>query len=273
MVKMISLNLRSLLGTKRLGVPPLALAAIMIVSCMLTVWFFDSRDYDWRGQPRPYTYMKLTASNNVVLHTVKTTPRNIALKAINTNVTKTKDYGINGGFFYNGDLLSLAVINNKPVKGKPGDYGTGWYNTDRPRGTLVWDDAAELFTVQIVEESDQVRVVDRSRFWAQGGVSMGLLNEAGWEKQATAEEMPAQDEERLRSGMVYDTDKNVWLVVTSTPCTVKEFRNAVKEMIAKDKLIDGIFLDGDGSSQLKVGRHELPGDKRPVYQMITLVNK
>lgn len=270
---MIPLNLRSLIRAKSLDVPPLVLAVVMLVSCTLTVWFFYPRDHGWRGQSKPYTYMKLTDSNNVVLHAVKTTARNIALKAIDTNVTKTKDYGINGGFFYNGDLLSLAVINNKPIKGKPGDYGTGWYNTDRPKGTLVWDDAAELFTIQIVEESDQVRVTDRSRFWAQGGVSMGLLNETGWEKQASAEEMPAMDENHLRSGMVYDSDKNVWLVVTSTPCTVKAFRSAIKELVAKDKLVDGIFLDGDGSSQLKIGKHELPGDKRPVYQMITLVNK
>lgn len=223
--------------------------------------------------PQVYSYFRLAAFNKIELHAIRTSPDNIALKAIATNVTKTQDTGINGGFFYNSDILSLAVVNNKPVKGVPGDYGTGWYNTDRPKGTLVWDAAANMFTIQVVEESDQINVSDRSRFWAQGGVSMGLLNEHGWERQAIAEEMPAMDEKRLRSAMAYDTDRNVWLIVTPTPCTIPDFREAIKEQIAKGKLTDGIFLDGDGSSQLKAGKVALAGDSRSVYQMITLVRK
>lgn len=257
-------------GTDKPG--PFILAAVVMFAFILTLILLLPRIRQ-PAAPKPYEFQKLKATNGVVLHTIRTSPRNIALKAISANVTETGDYGINGGFFYNGDLLSLAVVNNKPVKGVPGDYGTGWYNTDRPKGTLVWDDAAELFTVQVAEESDQLRVSDRNRFWAQGGVSMGLLNETGWEKQANAEGMPAMDENRLRSGMVYDTDRSVFLIVTPTPCTVKAFRDAVREKVAGGRLVDGVFLDGDGSSQLKAGKQELAGDKRPVYQMIALIRR
>lgn len=253
---------------------PLLLAAVVMVSFAATVWIGIALSRgDTKREYKAYSYYKLTASNKIVLHALRTTPDNIVLKAIAENVTRTGETGINGGFFYNGDILSLAVMNNKPVKGVPGDYGTGWYNTDRPRGTLVWDAAAGMFSVQVVEESDQINVSDRSRFWAQGGVSMGLLNEPGWEQQAIAEEMPAMDEERMRSAMAYDADRNVWLIVTPTPCTIPAFREAIKERIAKGKLMDGIFLDGDGSSQLKAGKTALAGDSRPVYQMIALIRK
>lgn len=257
---------------EQIRVRPLHLLAVTFLSFAATILICMPRTGPER-EAAAYSYYQMAATNKVELHAIRTTPDNISLKAIAANVTQTGDTGINGGFFYNGDILSLAVVNNKPVKGVPGDYGTGWYNTDRPRGTLVWDAAADMFTIQVVEESDQINVTDRTRFWAQGGVSMGLLNEAGWEKQAMDEEMPAMDEPHLRTAMAYDTDRNVWLIVTPTPCTIPEFRAAVKEKIAKGKLVDGIFLDGDGSSQLKSGRVELPGDSRPVYQMIALIRK
>lgn len=253
--------------------PLFMLAVVMLFSFAVTVWWFAPPDRSTAGlrSVQPYSYKKLLATNGVELHAISTRPDNIGLKAIQANVTDTADNGINGGFFWEGQLLSISVINDKPVKGAPGDYGSGWYNTDRARGTLVWDAAAGRFSVQVAEAADELKVTDRSRYWAQGGVSMGLANENAWQAQALSEEFPAMEEKRLRSGMVYDTDGKVWLLVTTTPCTGTAFRDAVKEKVSPGKLADGIFLDGDGSSQLRLGKLRLVGDRRPVYQMITLL--
>lgn len=250
-------------------VSPALLAAVMLLTFSATVWLHAPNPAQEQAA-RPYQYKELVASNGVRLHVIATDPQNIGLKAIDTNVTATPDNGINGGFFWQGELLSIAVINDKPVKGVPGDYGSGWYNIDRPRGTLVWDGRTGRFSVQVTDRSEDLAVTDRSYYWAQGGVSMGLRNESGWKEQALKEEFPVMEDPRLRSGMVYDTDGKVWLLVTTTPCTGPGFRDAVKERVAPGKLVDGIFLDGDGSSQLQLKKLKLAGDQRAVFQMITL---
>ncbi|MEC0228741.1 hypothetical protein [Paenibacillus alba] len=220
----------------------------------------------------PYSSYSITqASNGVTIHSIRTPPENIGLKAITSNVVDTKINGINGGFFWEGYLLSIAVINDHPVKGQQGDYGSGWFNIDRKRGTLVWDEKAQTFTIQVVENAEDLKVMDRNHYWAQGGVSMGLQNPDGWAAQAVSEEMPVIDEKRMRSGIVYDHNNNVYLIVSPTPCTGEQFRAAVLEQVGNGQLVDGLFLDGDGSSQLRVADYTLPGDHRDVFQMIALL--
>lgn len=141
-------------------------------------------------KPHAYTYSKLDATNGVELHVLKTRPENIALKAIDKNVTETGLYGINGGFFYNGDMLSITVTNHLPAKGEANDYGTGWYITDVPRGTLIWDEALRAFHVQIVKHAGELKVTDRNHYWAQGGVSMKLGDSMGWEAQMIPKKCP-----------------------------------------------------------------------------------
>ncbi|MCZ8522726.1 MULTISPECIES: phosphodiester glycosidase family protein [Paenibacillus] len=222
---------------------------------------------------RHYTYSTYRAASGVKLHAMRTDPDNIELKHIRSNVTSTEEFGINGGFFWNGDLLSIAVINDKPIRGIPHEYGSGWTNIDYPKGTLVWDEAARSFSVQVVEGANQLQVTDRSRYWAQGGVSMSLGAGALWQAQARKEDMPAMKEARLRSGAVYDKENNLWLIVSDKPCTVAEFRSAVLEVIAPGLVVDGIFLDGDGSSQMRNRQVALKGDSREVYQMMALRHK
>lgn len=242
---------------------------LFLLSLVITL-FVGSTDREVR---KDYTYMKVKTAGNLQLHIIKTSPWNIGLKAIDTNVTKTQDFGINGGFFWQGYLLSVAVMNDIPVKFKPDDYGSGWFNIDRKRGTLVWDGDARRFSVQVVETAKELVVQNRSNYWAQGGVSMGYQNETGWTAQASAEEMPVMEEPRMRSGMVFDKNNEVWLIVTPTLSTVEQFRNAVRDTVGKELIVDGIFLDGDGSSQLKLPNAMLAGDHRQVYQMITLLSE
>ncbi|MNL72501.1 hypothetical protein D3C87_1978230 [compost metagenome] len=73
----------------------------------------------------------------------------------------------------------------------------------------------------------------------------------------------------MRSGLVYDEAGKLWLIVTPTRCTAEEFRTAVLQTVP-GKGREGIFLDGDGSSQMNADEAILTGDSRPVVQMIAV---
>jgi len=220
-----------------------------------------------------YWYGKVTATNKVVLHYIKTSPKNIKLNVLNKNVTSGTDYGINAGFFYGKDLLSIAVMDDVPVNGKRGGYGSGWENAKYPRGTLVWDGKQSKYSVQVVNNAGELTVSDRNNYWAQGGISMNLKDDTHWKAQAQKENMPNMTGKVYRTGLVYNTGLNIWLIVTQTPCTAEEFRKAIKEKIGSGTLVDGIFLDGSGSSQMKCKEISLRGDGRSVVQTFNLKNK
>ncbi|MEK3868449.1 hypothetical protein NYE76_00640 [Paenibacillus sp. FSL M7-0831] len=221
--------------------------------------------------PHAYAYYETTADNGVKLHALSASPEHIELQAVDRPLGDYRVYGINGGFFYNDAVLSIAVNDDRPVQGAAGDYGSGWFNAKYARGTLVWDAAAGRFSVQVVSAAAELTVTNRSRYFAQGGVSMKLQDDAGWRAAAVdAEHLPYPDEERLRSGLVYDNTGQLWLIVTPTRCTAEAFRAAVKETIAPSSAVDGIFLDGDGSSQLNAAEVKLHGDTRDLRQIIAI---
>jgi hypothetical protein len=221
--------------------------------------------------PHHYTYGKTVASNGMELHYLRTRPSNLKPEIINDNVTSTRYYGINGGFFYQNDLLSIAVVNDVPVNETAGSYGGGKANVKYARGTLVWDGSTDKLSVQVASEASELIVTDRSQYWAQGGISMSLLLGDRWKEQAAAENAPYADEKRLRSAAVYDLQGDVYLIVSTTEGTLAAFREAVVGSIGVDKLQDGIFLDGDGSSQLQSREADLKGDGRPVVQMLRIL--
>ncbi|WP_258171010.1 phosphodiester glycosidase family protein [Paenibacillus sp. R14(2021)] len=221
--------------------------------------------------PHAYTYGDAAASNGMELHYLLTRPSNVSLASIHTNVAAGPYYGVNGGFFYEEGLLSIAEVNGKPVNAAPGVYGAGDHNAKYTRGTLVWDGAADKLSVQTVGQADELKVADRAHFWAQGGISMSLDRDDLWQQRVTEEHAPNADDSRLRSGAVYDADGSLYLIVSTTKGTLAEFRSAVKEKIGAGRLVNGIFLDGDGSSQLRSREVRLSGDGRPVVQMMRLL--
>lgn len=216
-----------------------------------------------------YEYASFTADSNIPLHVIRAEPRHIGLRMIDNNVTATGIVGVNGGFFWQKQLLSIAVQDDRPVMGKPGASGTGWFNAKYARGTLVYDGQTGGLSVQVASDASQLKVTDRSDYWAQGGISLSLQDDANWRKQADVEAMPVPDEFRLRSAMAYGAD-GVYLIVTDIRCTAEDFRAAIQQYgrSLPEPLLDGIFLDGDGSSQLLTREAKLPGDGRPVLQMI-----
>jgi len=216
-----------------------------------------------------YTYVREEAEG-IVMHALVTEPSKVTLEAVRGNIANSIYYGVNGGFFYNGMLLSMAVINDQPVGGKPDTYGSGNSNVKYARGTLVWDGAADQLSVQVVSNAADLKVTDRSHYWAQGGISMRPHDAAGWRQQVDAEQAPFPDDKRLRTAAVYDKDGKLYLIVSQTKTTLAIFRQAILE--AYGEMEDGIFLDGDGSSQLRAFEATLPGDGRPVEQMIRLKN-
>ncbi|WP_308639464.1 hypothetical protein [Paenibacillus silvisoli] len=165
----------------------------------------------------------------------------------------------------------MAIVNGNPVAGANGEYGSGFENTKYARGTLVWDGAANKLSVQTISGASELQVTDRSKFWAQGGISMLLGRDDEWLAEAERQHAPYMDDERLRSAAVYDKDGSIYLVVSSSKGTLADFRAAIIECVGNGRLADGIFLDGDGSSQLQLAEAVLPGDRRPVVQMIRIV--
>lgn len=169
--------------------------------------------------------------------------------------------GINGGFFWEDQLLSIAVMDGEPANGSPNEYGSGWFNVKYDRGTMVYDRVTKKVDVQRVAGADDLQITDETKYWAQGGVSMNLTDENRWYNVAINEEgLPFPGDKRLRSAMAYDTSGEIYLIVSSTKCTAEQFRTAIKSNVAVGKLHEAIFLDGDGSSQLLAGNIKLKGD-------------
>ncbi len=247
---------------------------ILAIILYLMIQSLTSRDAIYEGDIQAvsqYDYNQYNSGNGFVIHVLKTKPANIKLEAIHNNVTLAHKTGINGGFFYQNDLLSIALYNGTAVNGHASEYGSGGENTKYARGTLVWDGLANELSVQVVQQASDLKVKDYTRFWAQGGISMNLQDDQSWLQQAKQEEAPFMDSARLRSGIVFDKAGMVYLIVSETKGTTEQFRTAIKEVLADAELQDGIFLDGDGSSQLLAKERALPGDSRAIVQMIRIV--
>jgi hypothetical protein len=236
---------------------------ILVLGCVY-VWQFGKD-----GIPTGTKYFQIAADNGVVLHVLQTKPSNISLHSINNNVVQSGKEGINGGFFWEDQLLSIAVMDGIPANGNPKEYGSGWFNVKYVRGTIVYDRVTGMVDVQKATSVDDLHMTDPTKYWAQGGVSMNLKDESRWHNIAVEEErLPFPDDERLRSAMAYDDFGEIYLIVTSTKCTAEQFRTAIKRGVAVENLNEAIFLDGDGSSQLLAGNVKLEGDARTVVQMI-----
>ncbi len=221
--------------------------------------------------PRQYTYASLLASNGMELHVIATLPDNVKPELIENNVARAPYYGVNGGFFYQDSVLSMSMWNGLPVNEEGGSYGSGRVNAKYDRGTLVWDGALDRLSIQVVSSASQLVVSDSANYWAQGGISMSLNREEEWLVQTELEHAPLPDNYCLRSAAVYDTEGVLYLVVSTTKGTLAQFREAILERVGDSKLEDGIFLDGDGSSQLRTREAKLSGDGRPVVQMLRLL--
>ncbi|MEV5024628.1 hypothetical protein [Paenibacillus sp. LPE1-1-1.1] len=223
------------------------------------------------GQALHYTYDSHNATNGMTLHVLMTRPADVTLETINNNITLSGKVGINGGFFYGEQLLSIGVVDSIPVNKDIGSFGTGSENVKYARGTLVWDGASDQLSVQVASKASELKVKDHTRFWAQGGISMSLGDDARWALQTVIENAPFPGDDRLRSAAVYDEAGMLYLIVSETKGTLASFREAIIQTVGEGKLVDGIFLDGDGSSQLLSSDASLPGDNRPVVQMIRIV--
>ncbi len=200
-----------------------------------------------------YTYDTVT-SNGINLNYIKTSPNNVAPTYINPPkaMSHTGYYGINGGYFNNNfSILSIAVVNNLPVNGIAGDINGGWANQNYDRGTLVWDQTARQYSVQVVRRASELSVSDKNNYWAQGGISMCLdKNDQDWKAQMEAEHLSLTETDR-RSALVYNSGLNIWLVTTSNRCTAGAFRSAISNGIGNNTLVNGIFLDGGSSASMR----------------------
>lgn len=250
-----------------------ALLALLALSGAAAVWLLlapaAKPPHVFDGLSKRYTYAEAGAPGMPKLHMLAVSPDDVVLRADKLPLKQIPAYGINGGFFYEESLLSIAVTDDQPANGGRGAYGSGWFNAKYARGTLVWDGAKRAFSVQVVSSADEIEVSDRSDYFAQGGVSLNLADEPRWAGQSAREHLPFADDPRLRSALVYNGAGQLWLIVTPEPCTAAEFRAALLAGVPGEGR-EGIFLDGDGSSQMNAEEVLLPGDGRMVVQMIAV---
>jgi len=230
-----------------------------------------------------HTYGTVTASNGVKLAYIKTSPRNVRpcyLKPAKT-IPNSTNFGVNGGFFNLGsqNLLSIAVANGVGV-GENGnnDFNSGWYNCDYARGTLVWDNADSKYQIVVTKYASEISVKSWTGSWAQGGISMWLqiTDDNQFKKLAGDENMPNITGGENRTGLVYGTGGNIWLVVSISTCTALAFRDAIKKSIGSGTVVDGIFLDGGGSTQMKCNELSYGGNLTPnrlIPEMVMLIDK
>lgn len=265
--------LRDRLNSRTLRLRLTVASVILLVLCAaIAAWLLlvPSKPAEvFDGLPHRYSYAETEAQFGGLpkLYMMAVAPEDIVLRADKLPLRQIPSFGINGGFFYENTLLSIAVMNDKPVNGNRGDYGSGWFNAKYARGTLVWDGAANKFSVQVVSSADELQLSDRSRYFAQGGVSLNLSDEDGWEAQSVREHLPFAEDRRMRSGLVYNDAGQLWLIVAPEPSTAAEFRSALLAGVPGGGR-EGIFLDGDGSSQMNADEAVLTGDSRMVVQMI-----
>ena len=248
-----------------------ALLGIMLYLMIIALGNRSASDNLAPSQSLHYSYYSETSPSGMKLHVLQTKPAYVTLETINDNVTLVGKVGINGGFFYGNQLLSIGVVNSLPVNKEIGNFGTGIENVKYARGTLVWDGASDALSVQVAGNASEIKVKDHTRFWAQGGISMSLGNDGQWIQQTVKENAPFPEDNRLRSAAVYDNAGALYLIVSETKGSLDVFREAIIDSIGNGKLVDGIFLDGDGSSQLFSSEAALPGDNRPVVQMMRIV--
>lgn len=206
-----------------------------------------------------YTYSKLTASNGVILHTMKGSPNDIKLHS-KSQLMSLKGlldsgwlYGINGGFFDSpSSILSISIKDGKPLGTNNGYNGSS--NAAYARGTIIWDASAKKFYCkQISTKSEIDKIVkDTTKYWAQGGISLALgKTESAWKTMigSNGERIPGATK-TYRAGMVYNKYNNIGLIVTDNECTIEQFRTAIKEKVGSGTLVDGISLDGSTCAQM-----------------------
>lgn len=173
-------------------------------------------------------------------------------------------------------MLSLTVNNDVPVGSlvyRDTGYGSGWANVNYARGTVFYDGVNRALGVRIVSTADQISVTNRSNYWAQGGVSMSLQDDANWRNIAvTQQNLPNPDGVIQRAGLVYSSSGYIYLVMTASGepgATAAQFRQAIKQTLGA---LDGIFLDSSGSAQMLSAEFRNSGDGRKVKTMVGIIS-
>ena len=273
---------------------------------MLTIRQHNENRFRAAHGGSPYVYGQGTY-NGVGLHWIKTFPDNIELKWLSPGkqLKSINEYGSNGGFFGDNGMFSIAINDSVAVRGTTGNYSGEvngpkditengiWDPVPINRGTLVWDRMTATFSVQKKKKKSELEVAS-DYYWAQGGLSMNPSHDkdSAWSNTGSilqdeyVDGVGGVNETRARVGLVYDDQGYVWIVMTqSYNCTMGNFRAAIQTMLngtnGNGNVVNGIFLDGGGSSQMRCAEANVyfentPGNRdntRAVPQIVALINK
>lgn len=206
-----------------------------------------------------HTYSR-AYSNGIYLHIISTTAQDIELVNLQYGKLRTSEYyGMNGGWYNpigsTRQVISLAFSNGHNVGPASIDGDQNYVGS----GVMYWS-GSTLKVVSGVTSPSGLPIYANGT-WAQGGYSMHLGN-TNWAELTLAEPAAANvfyDSRAGKSAMVaHMSQKRVYLVITQNAATWETFRTAIQnymgisDMGANDSTtLQGIFLDGSGSSQMK----------------------
>lgn len=226
------------------------------------------------------------------LNILRTKASNVSLLKNSGSVANSGRVAINGGYFVcpasknKSALTTISVVNDIPLytykdykNGRvcdtsiPNSNYSGWVNVDGKRGTIVYDGETKTVNLQYVSNADEISVSDRSNYWAIGGASMNLsYDENTWLPDIAY----ASDGYNRRTGIFYDAYGYLYLIVTNnkTTMTANGFRDCIRQYIHDYSIgLDGsagIFLDGNGSSQMNCAEVSIKGDSRFVPSILSI---
>jgi hypothetical protein len=206
-------------------------------------------------------------------------------------------FGINGGFFELGSndikCFNIAVSDGKhlgseiteiPIDPKELETtlnGTGLWN-GVGSGVIYYDGHETKY--QFTLNAANISGISNPGTWAQGGISM-FLGKEDWKGKDDPYNYYGIDAKASgRTALVTDKSNNVYLIVTDTHNSMREFRGAIQKYFGisegngENAIYTGLFLDGSGSSQLKCIKSEgsvfnVRGDSRKLAQVIYLVDE
>lgn len=206
-----------------------------------------------------HTYQK-AYSNGIFLHIISTTAENIQLVNLQYHsLSSSEYYGINGGWFNppgnTRQVISLAYSDGHCVGPNSVDGAMNHVGA----GVMYWS-GTSLQVVSGVTTPNSLPVYAAGT-WAQGGYSMHMGN-TNWASLTSAEPAASNVFNDSRAGksalVAHMSQKRVYLIITQEAVNWATFRTSIQnfmgisDMNATDSTtLQGIFLDGSGSSQMK----------------------
>lgn len=226
--------------------------------------------------------------NGITLHILRTHANNIKLldqtgsSGGQKALQNSGYFGCNGGWFNmstDQDILNIAMNDG----GKVGSGTYGGLGNYVGSGAIAWNgNAWALSHYTNAPSYSSIGFSTQTNTWAQGGFHL-WLGHSGWRNNFINQPSGSDfiDGAAYRTAMIANmTSKSIYLIVALQSVTVTAFRSAIQSYLnisdasQLNSTIQGILLDGGGSSQLRAksssGSVVNAPQTRPLAQIVVL---